>query len=211
MAGLRQLVRSALSMPQCEEQRAPSCVQPSLCVTGSPRCGSCSRRRALALPHARRLCAAVRPLPPPCLDGRKCVPPTTSANVFVALTQCDPTPKVRQPAHPVAPSLAHPLADRARPPRPSRVLVAMVPKFAPSAVPRQHGCPLPRSTGGTRHPRSGNLPTPSRHRSSTLSQTGPSQTLGPRATLTIFSGGCASWVPGAICSVGSAIPAEVTK
>ena len=207
MAGLRQLVRSALSMPQYEEPRVPSCVQPSLCVTGSPMCGSSlapSRPRSAARSQAMR---GSPPTPAALSRCRKCVPRATSANMFVALTVT---------RHPRSGNLPTPsrhrsrtLSQTARGRRdPPASLSRIVPTFArrPPAPTR-----MPRSTGGTRHPRSGNLPTPSRHRSRTLSQTGLSQTLGPRATLTVFSSGCASWVPGAICSVGTAIPAEVTK
>ena len=43
------------------------------------------RRRAIALRHSRRPCAAARILPPPLLDGRKSVPSTAHANMHASI------------------------------------------------------------------------------------------------------------------------------
>ena len=53
-------------------------------VTGYPRSANCPRRRAVTLPHSRRLCAAAGSVPPPLLDGRKSVAPTTCANLHAS-------------------------------------------------------------------------------------------------------------------------------
>ena len=46
---------------------------------------NCPRRRAIALPHSRRLCAAAGSLPPPLLDARKSVPSTARANMHTSI------------------------------------------------------------------------------------------------------------------------------
>jgi hypothetical protein len=51
------------------------------CTTESPNSKNGPRRRAVALPHSRRLCAAAGSLPPPLLDGRKSVPSTDHTNM----------------------------------------------------------------------------------------------------------------------------------
>ncbi len=50
-------------------------------VTGYPRSPNCPRRRAIAIPHARRLCAAAGTVPSPFLDGRKSAASTTCTKV----------------------------------------------------------------------------------------------------------------------------------
>jgi len=72
------------------------------------------RRRAIALRHSRRLCAAAGTLPPPLLDGRKSVLSTAHANMH-AKHRCGRIPKVRQTARAAAPSRSGTLADCARP------------------------------------------------------------------------------------------------
>ena len=68
--------------------------RPNMCasirVTGDPKVGKllCLRRRAIALPHSRRLCAAAASLPPPLLDARKSVPSTARANMCREHSPC---------------------------------------------------------------------------------------------------------------------------
>ena len=56
----------------------PSTARANMCASifGTGYRGSANRprRRAIALPHSRRLCAAAGSLPPPLLDARKSVP-----------------------------------------------------------------------------------------------------------------------------------------
>ena len=54
-------------------------------VDGLRRSAACPRRRTVALPHSRRLCAAARPPPPPLVDGRESVAPTARANMRATL------------------------------------------------------------------------------------------------------------------------------
>ena len=49
------------------------------------RSGKRLPRRAIALGHSRRPCAAARILPPPLLDGRKSVPSTAHANMHASI------------------------------------------------------------------------------------------------------------------------------
>ena len=56
----------------------PTCVQAS--VTGCPRSQNCPRPRAIAPPHARRLCLAAGTVPSPFLDSRKSAASTARAN-----------------------------------------------------------------------------------------------------------------------------------
>jgi hypothetical protein len=51
------------------------------CVTGYRRSANCSRRRAIALPHSRRLCAPAGAAPSPFLNGPKSVPSSARINV----------------------------------------------------------------------------------------------------------------------------------
>ena len=125
MTGRRQLVRLALSMPHCEAPRAPTCVQPS--VQPDPRGSAvCPRRRALALPHSRRICSADRPPTPAaaCRWSRICR--AHRPRQHACNPPCGRTPEVRQPARAAAPSLSRTLAGCARQPAHPRRRVSMV-------------------------------------------------------------------------------------
>ena len=63
--------------------RADMCA--SIGVTGDPRSANCPRRRAIALPHSRRLYAAAGSRPPPLLDARKSVPSTARADMCASI------------------------------------------------------------------------------------------------------------------------------
>ena len=75
-------------VPTSERRRAIVTCSATMCatigVTGYPRSASCPRRRAVALPHSRRRRAAAGSVPPPLLDGRKSVAPTTCANLHAS-------------------------------------------------------------------------------------------------------------------------------
>jgi hypothetical protein len=55
------------------------------CVTGYRRSANCSRRRAIALPHSRRLCAPAGAAPSPFLNGPKSVPSSARINVCASV------------------------------------------------------------------------------------------------------------------------------
>jgi hypothetical protein len=74
------------SRKSADRQRQRVCL--SILVTGYPRSQNCSRRRAIAPPHARRLCLAAGTVPSPFLrvDSRKSesAASTARSNVCVA-------------------------------------------------------------------------------------------------------------------------------
>jgi len=86
---LSQTVRVSLRSPASPfldgRKSVPSYSHVHLCasvgVTGYPRSANCPRRRAVALPHSRQLCAPAGTVPSPFVDGRKSVAPTTCANL----------------------------------------------------------------------------------------------------------------------------------
>ena len=87
----------------------------SIGVTGDPRAANCPRRRAIALPHSRRLCAAAASLPPPLLDARKSVPSTARANMCASIGVTGDPRAANCTVSAVAPSLSHSRFDCARP------------------------------------------------------------------------------------------------
>jgi hypothetical protein len=99
----------------------PSTARANMCasirVTGDPKVGKlhCLRRRAIALPHSRRLCAAAASLPPPLLDARKSVPSTARANMCASIRVTGDPRSANCTVCAVAPSLSHTRFDCARP------------------------------------------------------------------------------------------------
>ena len=67
----------------------PSTARANMCasigVTGYRGTANCPRRRAIALPNSRRLCAPASSAPSPFLDGRKSVPSTARANMCASI------------------------------------------------------------------------------------------------------------------------------
>jgi hypothetical protein len=67
----------------------PSTARVKICasvgVAGYRRSANRPRRRAVALPHSRRLCAAAGAAPSPFLDGPKSVPSTAHANMHASI------------------------------------------------------------------------------------------------------------------------------
>jgi len=64
------------------------------CVTGCRRSAYCPRRRVVALPHSRILCAPAGTAPSPLLDGPKSAPSSARATTWVQASVCDWIPKV---------------------------------------------------------------------------------------------------------------------
>ena len=95
--------------------RANMCA--SIRVTGDPKVGKlhCLRRRAIVLPHSRRLCAAAASLLPPLLDARKSVPSTARANMCASIRVTGDPRSANCTVCAVAPSLSHTRFDCARP------------------------------------------------------------------------------------------------
>jgi hypothetical protein len=124
----------------------------SIGVTGDPRAANCPRRRAIALPHSRRLCAAAASLPPPLLDARKSVPSTARANMCASIGVT---------GYPRSGKLPAPLCHRSPTPiqavRGGRLTLAAASrcsKICPIDRPRQHVCKHRcdrRPTGGKLH------------------------------------------------------------
>jgi hypothetical protein len=64
----------------------------SIGVTGYPRSAECPRRRAVALPHSRRLRATAGTVPPPFLDGPNQSRPPLAPNLLACKQRCDRIP-----------------------------------------------------------------------------------------------------------------------
>jgi hypothetical protein len=128
----------------------------SIGVTGDPRAANCPRRRAIALPHSRRLCAAAASLPPPLLDARNSVPSTARANMCASIgVTGDPRaancPRRRAIALPHSRRL---LTPTVRGSRLTPAAASRCSKICPIDRPRQHVCKHRcdrRPTGGKLH------------------------------------------------------------
>jgi hypothetical protein len=125
----------------------------SIGVTGDPRAANCPRRRAIALPHSRRLCAAAASLPPPLLDARKSVPSTAGANMCASIGVTGDPRAANCTVSAVAPSLSHSRFDCARPRAQSPQPLLDGRKSIASTT----GATMCASIGATRDPRSGTL------------------------------------------------------
>jgi hypothetical protein len=105
-------------------------------MTESRKSTNGPRRRAIALPHSSRLCAAAGSLPPPLLDGRKSVPSTAHANMCASIfvTGYPRSGKLPAPSRHRSPALSQSVrGSRLTPAAASRWS-----KICPIDRPRQH-------------------------------------------------------------------------
>ena len=148
-------------VPTSERRRAIVTCSATMCastgVTGYPRSASCPRRRAIALRHSRRLCAAAGTLPPPLLDGRKSVLSTAHANMHasIGVTGCPRSGKLPAPSRHRSPALM----QTVRGSRLSPTAASRSSKIGRAHDLRQLAC----KHRCDRIPKIGKLPAPSRH------------------------------------------------
>ena len=127
------------------------------CVTGYRRSANCSRRRAIVLPHSRRLCAPAGAAPSPFLNGPKSVPSSAHENVD-AKHRCV-TGYRRSPNCSRRRAIALPHSRRLCASRCSPFTVSQWSKVRPIVRPHQRVCK--RRCG--RIPKVGKMPAPSCH------------------------------------------------